>query len=119
MVLVGFVWPIWDRLCCWFWRHHCPTRGVFLSSLKKEQNKNFKKGNFVVVGVCRAVFVFWGSRVVVNLLVCCGLWIWAWFDCFKVIGFYVRALWSECIGIMLEEKGVVGECLLMQWLEAN
>ena len=23
MVLVGFVWPIWVRLCCWFWRHHC------------------------------------------------------------------------------------------------
>jgi len=75
-----------------FWHHHCPTRGVFLSSLKKEQNKNFKKGNFVVVGVSRAVLVFWGSRVVVNLLVCCGIWIWAWFDCFKVIGFYVRAL---------------------------
>jgi len=58
-----------------FWHHHCPTRGVFLSSLKKEQNKNFKKGNFVVVGVSRAVLVFWGSRVVVNLLVCCGIWI--------------------------------------------
>ncbi|KAL9320198.1 hypothetical protein ACSQ67_012037 [Phaseolus vulgaris] len=68
---------------------------------------------------CRAVFVFWGSRVVVNLLGCCGLWIWALFDCFKVVGFYVRALWSECIGIMVEEEGVVGECLFMQWLEAN
>jgi len=58
--------------------------------------------------------------VVVNLLGCCGLWIWALFDCFKIVGFYVRTLWSsECIGIMVEEEGVVGECLLMQWLEAN
>jgi len=23
VVLVGFVWPIWVCLCCWFWRHHC------------------------------------------------------------------------------------------------
>ena len=82
-----------------------------LKFAKKEQNKNLKKGNFVVVGVCRTVCVFWGSRVVVNLLGCCGLWIWAWFDCFKVVGFYVRALWSECIGIMLEEEGVVGGML--------
>jgi len=22
VVLVGFIWPIWVRLCCWFWRHH-------------------------------------------------------------------------------------------------
>ena len=23
VVLVGFVWPIWVCLCCWFWGHHC------------------------------------------------------------------------------------------------
>ena len=38
VVLVEFVLPIWVRFCCWFWHHHCATRGVFLCSSKWNNN---------------------------------------------------------------------------------
>ncbi|CAJ1960705.1 unnamed protein product [Sphenostylis stenocarpa] len=36
---------------------------------------------------------------------------------FKVVVFCVCELWSECIGFMVEEEGVVGECLHMHGLK--
>ncbi|WVY93090.1 hypothetical protein V8G54_032178 [Vigna mungo] len=34
-----------------------------------------------------------------------------------IVGFYVRTLWSECIGIMVEDEGVVGDACLCNGLK--